>query len=302
MPPQLHILSPAELSYLRTSLASVPPIRPDARTPTTFRPMVGELDLLPSAHGSSRLIFADGGECIVGIKTVVEQTMIAGVKTGPPPVEISVDIAGARDDDPLATFLANMVAETVDQRLVDKLKIGKDGAWGWRLYIDVRRPRLFMQCAGMGLWLVRQILLLTPPISHPATLLSLATHLALRSTRLPKLISEPNEEPMFDNDWEASLLLYTGDEGDVPAITLLVAAVEENMFFDPTREEMSVADCVLGISINAAGSIIGLRTLETDGMSMEGGVARKVVRNVITETKTVAPEVFEALAEIVKIG
>ncbi|CAF9942211.1 hypothetical protein IMSHALPRED_003417, partial [Imshaugia aleurites] len=73
MAPPPTLLSPSELSYLHTSLSLHPPIRPDARPPTSFRPLVAETDLLPSANGSARLCFADGTEAIVGVKAEVEK-------------------------------------------------------------------------------------------------------------------------------------------------------------------------------------------------------------------------------------
>src|SRR5271167_78616 len=71
---QQVLLSPAELSYLHTSLSLTPPIRPDARTPVQFRPLVAETDILPSTNGSARICFADGTEAIVGIKAEVEKS------------------------------------------------------------------------------------------------------------------------------------------------------------------------------------------------------------------------------------
>ncbi|KAL8689663.1 MAG: hypothetical protein Q9218_004710, partial [Villophora microphyllina] len=73
MPPS-NLLSPSELSYLHTSLSLDPPIRPDARAPTSFRPLVAEIDLLPTTNGGARLCFADGTEAIVGVKAEVERT------------------------------------------------------------------------------------------------------------------------------------------------------------------------------------------------------------------------------------
>src|SRR5436309_9199683 len=67
-------LSPAELSYLHTSLSLTPPIRPDARTLTQFRPLIAETDILPSTNGSARICFADGTEAIVGVKAELEKS------------------------------------------------------------------------------------------------------------------------------------------------------------------------------------------------------------------------------------
>ena len=110
-----------------------------------------------------------------------------------------------------------------------------------------------------------QILLLSPPLSYPIPLLSLTTHLALLSTRLPALKSELDEDPLFNDDWEASTPLYPRSSKSSstkqstkspyqsrPPITLLVMAIGPNILFDPTREELTVADAVLAVSITTS--------------------------------------------------
>jgi exosome complex component RRP42 len=108
-----------------------------------------------------------------------------------------------------------------------------------------------------------QILLISPPLSYPLPLLSLTTHLALLATRIPRLKSEGDEDPMFDDDWEASTFLYPregasqgridGDEegsGSRPPITLLIVAVGDNIIFDPAKEELAVAETALAVSVS----------------------------------------------------
>ena len=173
MPPST-LLSPSELAYLHTSLSLDPPVRPDARFPTSFRPLVAETDLLPSTNGSARLCFADGSEAIVGVKAEVERT--SGSKTASyyaheanrgrdedtkmhtgeadmdeerrqqargkgqdSWIEVSVDMPGfGRDDDGVVVFLAQMLREglVADRGLRDRLWIG--WGWHWRVYVDVR--------------------------------------------------------------------------------------------------------------------------------------------------------------------
>lgn len=98
-----------------------------------------------------------------------------------------------------------------------------------------------------------QVLLLSPPLSYPLPLLSLTTYLALLSTRLPRLKSEKDEDPLFDDDWDAAVYLYprsqTKSAHSRPPVTLLVMSVSENIIFDPSKEELSVADVVLAVSI-----------------------------------------------------
>ena len=166
---QTPLLSPTELGYLHTSLSLFPPIRPDARSPNTFRPLIAETDLLPSTNGSARLCFADGMEGIVGVKAEVEcissdrhseeygrrkvpgdDTAMFGmidpvdsrarrqtiVKSSW--VDVTIDMPGQRDDDSLAVFLAQMIHEglVTDETLLRQLFINQK--WHWKLYIDVR--------------------------------------------------------------------------------------------------------------------------------------------------------------------
>lgn len=67
------LLSPAELAYLHSSLSLIPPVRPDGRTASQFRPLTAETDVLPGTNGSARVCFADGTEAVVGIKAEVEK-------------------------------------------------------------------------------------------------------------------------------------------------------------------------------------------------------------------------------------
>lgn len=55
---------------------------------------------------------------------------------------------------------------------------------------------------------------------------------------------------MFDDDWEASTFLYSRDkEGSRPPVTLLVVAVGDNVIFDPSKEELAVAESALAVSV-----------------------------------------------------
>lgn len=157
------LLSPAELSYLHTSLGLTPPIRPDARSSTQFRPLMAECDVLPGTNGSARICFADGTEALVGVKAEVEKSPPrngpyevrleklpgGGVGGGDRPaqeaapkgektwVELTVDIPGVRDDDAMSVFLASLLSEAllVDGEFTARLWI--NSRFHWKLYIDV---------------------------------------------------------------------------------------------------------------------------------------------------------------------
>ena len=106
-------------------------------------------------------------------------------------------------------------------------------------------------------------------MTYPLPLLSITTHLALLSARLPKLKSEGDEDPLFDDDWEASTYLYPYDKKGVrvdrPSITLLVMSVGSNFIFDPSKEELAVAEAVVAVSagVSANGKTLRLLSLRT---------------------------------------
>ncbi len=179
MPPS-SLFSPSELSYLHTSLSLDPPIRPDGRSSTSFRPLVAETDFLPTTNGSARICFADGTEAIVGVKAEVERTAGASNTASQSQshsqggdedtkmhsaeedvederrqqargkgqaswIEVTVDLPGlGRDDDGVVVFLAQMLQEglVADGGLRDRLWIG--WGWHWRVYVDVstNRPKM----------------------------------------------------------------------------------------------------------------------------------------------------------------
>ncbi|KAF8476993.1 hypothetical protein BDZ91DRAFT_708496 [Kalaharituber pfeilii] len=346
-------LSPAELAYLATSLSLTPPIRPDCRLPTQFRPLAAETDILPTCNGSARMVWADGAECVAGVKAEVERTEdvhgvptevpdegTQGVQAGAGPVvnrrswvEVSVDVQGLRDDDPLNVFLAGVVMEGLfagaaveepDAGLTGKLKI--NDRYHWKLYID--------------------ILLITPPptssalsTTHPLTLLSFTTHLALRTTKLPLPASQGNEDPIFHDDWDLAIPLYaptpttsaTLAPPSLPPISLLVMTIGPNVLLDPSRDELSVAEAVWSITLLPSYStnksrIAGIRTLETIPVVIEdktvgakpgiapgapiyeggvvggrGGVAPETVKKAVKVVGRCASEVWDALEGILRM-
>lgn len=251
------LLSPAELAYLHASLAHQPPLRPDLRAATQFRPVVAESTVLPTANGSARVCFSDSTEALVGVKAEVERSapriepstssaeLVPGDsggggssnltgEQGQAWLTVSLDIPGSRDDDPLPVFLSSLLKESLVASPELRQRLRLNARWHWRLYVD--------------------ILLLSPPLSYPLPLLSLTTHLALLDTRLPRRTSEVEDDPLFDDDWDAAVPLYSAEEEDEsgsekPPMTLLVMTVGENLIFDPSKEELAVADSVVAVSL-----------------------------------------------------
>ncbi|GAQ06461.1 exosome complex component rrp42 [Aspergillus lentulus] len=333
-------LSPAELSYLYASLALPDsPIRPDGRSPTQFRPLTAETDILPGTNGSARVGFADGTQAIVGVKAEVEKTALAaealnvsqlspgddyaadqgadgkegmGAAGGHESwVQISIEIPGFRDDDALPVFLSEMMREPLiesvssaqggDMGMAGGLKgrLVINRRWHWRLYIDVRDL-----CWTVHAAVAVAVLLLSQPLSYPLPLLSLTTHLALLSTRLPKLKSKGEEDPFFDDDWNAAEYLYPRQSSGTaatpslsqfvrPPVTLLVISVADNIIFDPSREEIAVADTVLALSVCRDGEtgslkLLSMRTIDPPSRLTQPGVPNS--ENVATIGSSAAAE------------
>jgi hypothetical protein len=143
MASQQNLFSPAELAYLHQSLSLHPPIRPDGRSPTQFRPLTAETGVLPGTNGSARVHFADGTEAIVGVKAEIEKTGGSAEqhdeedRTRGDWLELAVEIPGQRDDEASTVFLAEMLREALlaDNEFAKKLRINK--RFHWRLYLDV---------------------------------------------------------------------------------------------------------------------------------------------------------------------
>jgi exosome complex component RRP42 len=306
--PTTFPFSPAELDYLYTSLSATPPIRPDLRAPTDFRPLSAETGVLPAANGSAHVSFADGGEAVVGVRGEVEKTSTTTSDMGdamdvdvdetkkpeqlrgrPEWITLTLTLPGARDDDAAVVFLEEMLREafivpsptataTSSQSLQDKLVI--NSRWHFHLYLDV-----VLISSGVGIGGVN---------SSPLPLLSMAIYLALMDTRMPMLKSMGEEDPVFEDDWERARWLFdragkgkgaaNGLDAEArPPVTLLVIVVGENIIFDPSREELSVADAVVGVSVgvpsalgkdNTSFTILALRTLDTAARDTMPGVPR----------------------------
>lgn len=168
MPPlSASLFSPPHLSYLHSSLSLTPPIRPDARAQTSFRPLHAETDLLPATNGSARICFADGTEAVVGVRAEVERTSVVDGVAGDGSrkedvkreddgrrgsgddswVEVAVEMAGQSqqqqrsgwgDEEGGVVFLEQMLREGLlaDGSLTARLALGR--RWHWRLFVDVR--------------------------------------------------------------------------------------------------------------------------------------------------------------------
>lgn len=88
--------------------------------------------------------------------------------------------------------------------------------------------------------------------------------------------SELEEDPLFDDDWEAAVFLYPRDKQSKgharPPVTLLVMAVQDNIIFDPSKEELAVAEVVLAVSVGERST--GAPGTNTEAMEVDSKSAR----------------------------
>ncbi len=175
---QQVLLSPAELSYLHASLSLTPPIRPDSRLPTQFRPLSAETDILPGTNGSARITFADGTEAIVGIKAEVEkstQEYTGSVSNTEDEerygdnkwLEMSIEVPGFRDDDAMPVLLTSVLTEALlaDSSFTKRLWINR--RFHWKLYIDVSFVNPFQAHIGQNEWQKANTTPGPPPLPTP---------------------------------------------------------------------------------------------------------------------------------------
>lgn len=226
MPPsstQPLLLSPAELSYLHTSLSLNPPIRPDARTSTQFRPLIAECDVLPGTNGSARICFADGTEAIVGVKCEVEKSRptYQAAELGPSEddddeeededmreaiekeklekeqkgerdwLELSVEIPGFRDDDSMPVFMAAMLSEALlaDAEFVGRLWINL--RFHWKIYVDVSFSLYFHS----GILIIFNFLIIATTDNHT----DFTTFTAIILPTTPPFINNPSRASIYSS-------------------------------------------------------------------------------------------------------
>ncbi|CAX42232.1 exosome complex exonuclease rrp42 (ec 3.1.13.-) (ribosomal rna processing protein 42) [Candida dubliniensis CD36] len=235
-------LSPAEKSYLYDSLTQQPIIRPDLRSIHQYRPLVAKTSFLPGSNGSARVRTEDGSECIVSVKSKVvliseeeeEKNQSQNL------IEVDIDIVGHRDDSNYVANLKFQLTNLLQQNFpFEVLKL--TSRYTFKLYIDC---------------------IIISHSCYPLSLISLTNYLALKTTRLPLLISDVNDEeiaelPTFSDDWENAKLIQDYHLNDTkegqpskfqPPIFITIGVIGKNLIFDPSFEEEQVLENGLIIS------------------------------------------------------
>lgn len=271
------LLSPAERAYLYDSLALAPPVRPDGRKAFQMRLLEARTNFLPSSNGSSRVRFADGSECIVSVKSKV-----VPLAKEPNLVLCDIDVLGFRDD---SNFVANLKYSLTDLFVrnfpAHKLHLTKKYAF-----------KLFVDC------------IVTLHSSYPLLMVTLATYLALKTTRLPLLTSEVDDEeveeqPTFSDDWESSLFLATMvKEAFQPPLFITLGVVGDTIIAEPSLEEEQVLDngLLIGWCNGSAIAPVSNLNLATNSNNTNFvGIPAKTAVAALKLASKVGPKLVEAL-------
>ncbi|CAI5759502.1 unnamed protein product [Candida verbasci] len=277
------LLSPAEKSYLYESLISDPIIRPDSRSNHQYRPLEAKTSFLPGSNGSSRIRLSDGSECIISIKTkvvkLVEESNL---------IDLDIDIVGYRDDSNYISNLKFQLLNLLNENFeFEILKLTEQ--YSFKLFIDC---------------------IIINNLSYPLSLLSLSIYLALKTTRLPLLISETNDEeiaelPTFSDDWnDSKYLIELSKNGKFqPPIFITLGIIGNNLIFDPSQEEETVLENGLIISFYNNKVITPISNtnfaLNSNNSNFKG-LNKKIIIGALSLGNKYCPIILEALDNLIE--
>ena len=194
-------LSIAERDFIVKSLSQTPCIRPDGRDGFQFRPIALETDIMPSAHGSARIVMGNT-ECIVVIKADVSD---ADIVDGKPFGRVSCSVEcvqsgnlHAREDDMQTISLTDILEQTLSPSVqasygIDKSKLAITKTKAWSISID-------------GLVMSAD--------TYPIEALSLCARAAVLSARLPETEAQNSINEMA-LDVDKSILHIGARDDDV---------------------------------------------------------------------------------------
>lgn len=281
------VLSVAESSFIYDSLVSTHATRPDSRKPNQYRPLKANCGFLPNSNGSSRIYNADGTECITSVKAkVIRADNTSNL------INVEINIFGEKDNTTLCQHLTTLTKESLMEsfdfnvlKLTDK--------YYFQLYIDVSI-----------LYLPEDFRNSSYTLYSISSLISMSVYLALKSTKVPLLISDRKdfdveEEPTFSDDWEVSSFLIpkNSDQSFQPALIFVVGIAGNNAFIDPSLEEEQILEH--GICITWSNSTIAtpIQSLPLS-TSNNKGLKPNLILKSISLVKEIADDVINALNTI----
>lgn len=281
------VLSIAESTFIYDSLVSAQAIRPDARKPTQYRPLKANCGFLPNSNGSSRIYNADGTECISSVKAKVIRTNNISEL-----LNVEINIFGEKDNTTLCQHLTTLIKQSLHESFdFSVLKLTEK--YYFQLYIDVSI-----------LYLPEDFRYSSYTLYSILSLISMGVYLALKSAKLPLLISDKRdfdveEEPTFSDDWEVSKFLIPRNSKSAfqPALIFIVGIAGNTVIIDPSLEEEQVLEHGISITWSNATVTTPIQSLALS-TSNNKGLKPNLVLKSIDLVKHVAGDVVIALNTI----
>ena len=288
------LLSPAEKQYLYDSLSHTPIIRPDSRSVHQYRPLEATTSFLPGSNGSARIRLLEGSECIVSVKAKVVPVELNASNDISllNLIDVDVDIAGYRDD---SNYISNLKFQLINllHQNFPHLVLQLTTRYAFKLFIDC---------------------VIISHLSYPLSLISLATYLALKTTRLPLLVSDPNdlqvaEYPTFSDDWDNARTIEEVmadkkiNQVFKPPIFISIGVIGKNLIFDPSVEEEQVLENGIVVSFYNNKVITpitnGNFALNSNNSNFKG-LNKSVLVKCITLCNQYCPAIIKALDALIE--
>ncbi|KAG4301855.1 hypothetical protein PCANB_002191 [Pneumocystis canis] len=244
-------LSVSQFSYLHSSLAQIPCIRPDSRNPIQFRPLFAQVNIFPLAYGSSYVKWDD--TCVaVSIKAdIIDSQELKNSEKCQKGGKISVNVEifphsfnENDDNDSMSALLSQSLLQSLSGIRLERLLVTSTKAWC--IFIDA---------------------VVISSNSHALPALALAVRLALQTTKLPRIISYPVCESInvdkvtknidseeFEVDYDLKNGMPVPDIEKV-GVVIFVANVGDNILYDLSSDEMAVVEGLLAVGVLENGQI-----------------------------------------------
>ncbi|KAI6144920.1 ribosomal protein S5 domain 2-like protein [Pisolithus tinctorius] len=191
-------LSKVEISYIRSSLLSAPPLRADERSPEDFRPIAVETGVAPLANGSARVSI---GESRTGRETEAEGA--AGGTEVVAAVKLEVD--GVGEDKEGGKVICNVSCSPaayphLSSPALDELQSDLTSVLGSVLSHPSLCPKNLVIVPGQKAWSLRLDTIIFADAGNVLDCLMMACRAALVDTRVPSTRSVEYRAPGKRNE------------------------------------------------------------------------------------------------------
>jgi exosome complex RNA-binding protein Rrp42 (RNase PH superfamily) len=247
-------VSDAEIAFVSSGCQAK--LRYDGRGPSDCRSISLENNIFPHLNGSSRVKISDSIDVICSLKLEIAEPNMATPDEGL--LEIHVDISPS-----CRISLDDRSLQAIGLQISSSLQSTYLGSSS----VDLKTLSIIV---GKFCWSIQVDLLILQIDGDPSDACSIATYVALRSCKMPKVELIAGESGTQE-DFEVSGDLSDGlsfNCGDVP-LSITILKVGSVFLVDSSGLEQACASCALSISIDQRGNCCGLSYLKSGAMTIE---------------------------------